>query len=124
MSATCAVHSEVAATATCGRCGKFICDPCGRWASQQRWCVDCFKRFDPKPSKEAKRALLLSTLGFLFIVPGLVGFVLARRELKRIATGQSLESSRDTAELARNLGLVSFVMLALIIVWAIRTFMP
>lgn len=117
--ARCPKH-QAPATGTCARCGGFVCDACSKWQAEQRLCGTCFARLGEKPSREANLALLLSTFGLCLGVPGLFGLVLAQRELGRIRRGESSAAGEANATLARAIGVVSLVMLALGVVWALR----
>lgn len=121
--ALCQPH-EAPATGTCARCGAFVCDACSRWQAEQRLCAACFARLGEKPSRDANVALLLSTFGLCLGVPGVFGLVLGVRELRRIRRGEAPAAGQANAELARNVGVVSLVMLALAVVWAVREFAP
>jgi len=121
--ATCPLHAAPA-VGTCARCGAFTCEGCSRWQAEQRLCVSCFARLGEKPSRQATVALLLSTLGLCLGIPGLIGLWLGVQELRRIRRGESSAAGESTAELARNVGVVSLVMLALFVVWLVREFAP
>jgi hypothetical protein len=121
--AACQLH-HAAATGTCARCGAFACDACSRWQANQRLCAACFARLGERPSREANVALLFSTFGLCLGLPGIAGLVLGVRELRRIRRGEAPAAGETNAELARNIGVVSLVMLALAAVWAVRKFAP
>jgi hypothetical protein len=121
--ALCQPH-QAPATGTCARCGAFTCDACSRWQAEQRLCRSCFDRLGERPSRQANVALLLSTFGLCLGVPGVVGLWLAVQELGRIRRGESPAAGQATAELARNVGVVSLVMLAFAAVWLVREFSP
>jgi hypothetical protein len=117
--ARCPQH-QVPTAGTCARCGRFACDACSRWQTEQRLCVSCFERLGEKPSREANVALLLSTFGLCLGVPGLFGLALAQRELGRIRRGESSAAGEANALLARNVGIASLVMLGFGLVWLVR----
>ncbi|GMU58717.1 MAG: hypothetical protein AMXMBFR34_04800 [Myxococcaceae bacterium] len=121
--AVCQPH-QAPATGTCARCGVFVCDGCTKWQAEKRLCAGCFSRLGEKPSKEANLALLLSTFGLCLGVPGIFGLWLAQRELGRIRRGESPAAGEANALLARTIGVVSLVMLAFGVVWAVQEFAP
>ncbi|MGC4116282.1 MAG: hypothetical protein QM765_17245 [Myxococcales bacterium] len=118
--ARCAAHPEREASEVCARCGAFLCPECRKWFSERPVCAPCRRWYEAEgPSREALLSLILVTAGFCLLVPGIAGLVLAHRELARARRGESTESSRSYASLARTLGwceaaLLVFVVVALV----------
>ncbi len=110
--ASCRLHPDVAAVALCSRCGSFVCEDCRLDRDPVR-CPRCHEvALGAAPSGQAVAALVLATCGFAGFVPGIVGLVLARREIDRIRRGEAPLRGLGYAELARNLGWFHAAMLA------------
>jgi hypothetical protein len=107
----CPAH-QFASVGSCTRCGRFVCAQCRRWMAEKPFCSDCLGRLGHKPSGQAVVALLLATLGLALLLPGLVAFVLARRELGRIERGEAPEAGRDFVQLARGLAIFETLVAA------------
>jgi hypothetical protein len=115
--ARCALHPDVAAVATCSRCGSFLCGDCTELVGETLCCAACMalRRRDAKPSPVVQAALGLNVMGLVCLpcsmglplpslVAGLAGVVLATRELRRIRRGESAERGRTQARVVRALG--------------------
>lgn len=115
--ARCAKHAEAPAVGICPRCGTFLCDACGVSFEGTVLCSPCFERNarEPGVSSQAWAALYLGlgglTCGF---VPGLVGLVLAYRELERIRLGESPPGGRALARAGQLLGWLNAVLLLVV----------
>jgi hypothetical protein len=115
--ARCASHPDVAAVATCVRCGSFLCGDCTELVGESPYCAPCVAvlRRDAKPSRVVQVALGLNVLGLVCLpcslalplptlVAGLAGVVLAGRELRRISRGLGAERGRMQARVVLSLG--------------------
>lgn len=115
--ARCASHPDVAAVATCARCGNFLCGDCTELAGESPYCAPCVVvlRREAKPSRVVQVALALNVVGLVCLpcslalplptlVAGLAGVVLAGRELRRIGRGQGAERGRTQARVVLSLG--------------------
>ncbi len=99
----------------CHRCGTFLCSACGAPFESQVLCWACFARTarEPRASSQAWACLYLGLAGLLCgFVPGLVGLVLAHRELERIASGEAPLGGRALARAGRLLGWLNAALLA------------
>ncbi|WP_426756564.1 hypothetical protein [Myxococcus sp. Y35] len=124
--AVCATHPDVAAVATCARCGGFLCGDCTELAGETPSCAPCVAvlRQEARPSRVIPVALALNVVGLaslpcsLYIlalptlVAGLVGVVLGMRELRRIARGEGAERGRTLARVTVVLGWVDLGLAA------------
>jgi hypothetical protein len=115
----CAAHG-VAALATCSRCGDYLCADCRVWKNERPHCAACRDRLGDRPSHRARLSLLLVTFGVCGGVPAIVGFVLARRELRAIRAGEAPAAGEAMAETARNLGLFYALLITLAVI--VRSF--
>jgi len=115
--ARCAKHAETPAVGVCPRCGTFLCAACAVPFESAALCSPCFERAvrEPGVSSQAWAALYLGlgglTCGF---VPGLVGLVLAYRELERIRLGESPPGGRALARAGQLLGWLNAVLLLVV----------
>ena len=108
--ARCALHPDQAATATCARCGSFVCAGCAVPRDAQAYCRPCDVRQPApvRPSPRATAALILGILGLNCLgVPGIVGLVLSYKELAAIRRGESTSASESAANAGRILGWIS-----------------
>jgi hypothetical protein len=101
-----------------------MCSACTRWQDGRPICAACLARLGERPSRDANLALALSTLGLCLGVPGVFGLVLGLRELGRIRRAEAPAAGQPIAELARNVGIVSILLLSLGVVWAVRQLSP
>jgi hypothetical protein len=111
----CAAHG-VAAIAECARCGDYLCGDCRVWNNERPHCAACRDRLGNRPSTRARLSLLLVTFGVCGGVPAIIGFVLARRELRAIRAGEAPSAGEGMAETARNLGVFYTVVIALAVI--------
>ena len=115
----CALHRSSDAEEVCARCGAFLCAECRRPLEGALVCAGCEeRRANRPPSGEANLALTLALLGFAGLLPGIVGGLLAWRELRRIRAGTAPTSSEGYARLACALGALYAVALAAALGWA------
>jgi hypothetical protein len=115
--ARCAKHAEAPAVGICPRCGTFLCAACGVPFENAVLCSPCFERNtrEPRASSQAWASLYLGLGGLVFgFVPGLVGLVLAYRELERIRLGESPPGGRALARAGQLLGWLNAVLLLLV----------
>ncbi|WP_164017770.1 hypothetical protein [Pyxidicoccus trucidator] len=118
LDARCATHPQVSATAVCHRCGRFVCDSCARPVENDVLCGDCVWRqaLAPEVSSRAWVAFGLGLAGLLCgLVPGMVGWVVAESELRRIKRGEAPVGGRTFAEAARLIGKVCTAALVLMV---------
>ncbi|MFP2928591.1 hypothetical protein ACLESO_26030 [Pyxidicoccus sp. 3LG] len=119
----CGAHPDLAAVATCARCGTFLCGECTEVLGESPYCAPCIEvlRRSAKPSRVVQVALVLNVLGLACLpcslalplptlVAGLAGVVLGSRELRRIRGGQGPERGRTQAQVVRALGSVNLVL--------------
>src|SRR5689334_17673965 len=115
--ARCAAHGEAPAVGVCQRCGTFLCVACLQPADSEVLCGACLARRGKAPvaSAQAWASLYLGlaglTCGFL---PGVVGLVIAHRELERIARGEASSGGRALARAGRLLGWLNAALLGLV----------
>src|SRR4051812_23741772 len=90
-SARCATHSEVPAVEVCQRCGAFVCGECLELVEGAPFCTSCFARSSGgSASRRAVASLVLSIVGLnCAFLPGIVGLVLASRELSAIERNEA-----------------------------------
>ena len=116
----CALHADDQACEDCIRCGAFACERCRRVIDGDVLCRLCAARKSNRPpSPQAKTALALAWLGFVGVLPGLVGGVLGWTERRRIARGDAPASGLGYAELARSLGIFYLCVLAVGMLWGL-----
>ena len=117
--AQCGNHPDAPAVALCARCGVFVCARCRHATVASELCDRCHALYvKGKPSREANLALLLATLGFVAVIPGVVALFLAQKELRRVDAARSPLAGRSVAELARVLGIFHLLVLVVLIVIA------
>lgn len=127
--ARCASHPDVAAVATCARCGNFLCGDCTELVGESPSCAPCVavRRREAKPSRVVQVALALNVVGLACLpcslalplptlVAGLAGVVLGARELRRIRRGEGAERGRTQAQGGLALGGLN---LALSVAWLV-----
>jgi len=113
--ARCATHAQALAVGACARCGTFLCATCGVPFEGEVVCGACFERHvrEPRASSQAWASLYLGLAGLTCgFVPGLVGLVLAYRELERIRLGAAPSGGRPLAKAGQLLGWLNGVLLA------------
>ncbi|QSQ20855.1 hypothetical protein JY651_37355 [Pyxidicoccus parkwayensis] len=121
--ARCASHPDVAAVATCARCGGFLCGDCTEVVGESPYCEPCvgMSRREARPSRVVQAALGLNLLGIACLpcwlglplptlVAGVAGFVLGLRELRRIHRGEGPERGRAQARVTLLLGVLNLVL--------------
>ncbi|MFP2905908.1 hypothetical protein ACLESD_12785 [Pyxidicoccus sp. 3LFB2] len=116
LDARCAAHPDVSATAVCHRCGGFLCAACTRPVEGDVLCGGCVWRraLAPEVSGRAWVAFWLGVSGLVCgLVPGVVGWVMAESELRRIDRGEAPSGGRTYAEAARIVGKACTVVLGL-----------
>lgn len=112
--ARCRVHGEAPAVEVCRRCGAFLCAEC---RGNEVLCGHCLAHHGRKPvaSAQAWVSLYLGLAGLACgFLPGVVGLVLAQRELERIARGESSPAGRALANAGRLLGWLNAALLAVV----------
>lgn len=112
--ARCSVHGEAPAVGVCRRCGAFLCAEC---LGGDALCGNCLAHYGRKPvaSTQAWASLYLGLAGLACgFLPGVVGLVLARRELASIARGESSPAGRALANAGRLLGWLNVALLAVV----------
>jgi hypothetical protein len=127
--ALCAAHPELTAVDLCARCGSFLCGECVDFADEQTYCAACLALVTDRASRPARLSVVVSTLGVLGMLSGLVvsgraglviwaaaiptgfvGFALAVQTLRNAPT----QASRRWARTARAIaGLHGFLVIAL-----------
>lgn len=115
--ARCATHPQDAAVEVCRRCGSFVCGSCLQLLASGVFCPPCYERSNAsaKASPQAIASLVLGLVGLnCMFVPGVVGLVLAQKELRRIEEGSSPEAGRNLARGGRILGWINVVLLAVV----------
>ncbi|ATB44936.1 hypothetical protein [Corallococcus macrosporus] len=121
--AVCATHPDVAAVATCARCGTFLCGDCLELAGETPYCAPCVGvlRREARPSRVIQVALALNVAGLACLpcslalplptlVAGLAGVVLGLRELRRIARGEGAARGRTQAQVTAALGWLNLAL--------------
>jgi hypothetical protein len=127
--ALCAAHPELTAVDLCARCGSFLCSECVDFAGDQTYCAACLKVVTNRASRPARLSVVVSVLGVLGMLAGLVvrgraglviwaaaiptgfvGFALAVQTLRGAPTSQSRTWARGARAIA---GLHGFLVLAL-----------
>jgi hypothetical protein len=112
----CAAHPDADAVLVCDRCGSFACTACVGPEGPKRLCKPCHKAWVAAPaSRRARVSLFLATAGFVGFVPGVVGLVLAKRELAAIARLDAPLAGEDTARMAKSLGWFHVFMLTMVV---------
>lgn len=114
--ARCSTHPDVSATSVCRRCGRFLCASCARPFEKDVMCGDCLWRqaLAPEVSRRAWVAFWLGVAGVVFgLVPGVIGWVVAETELRRIDRGEAPSGGRTFAEAARIVGMACTAVLGL-----------
>lgn len=104
--AQCPRHPDQAATATCNRCGRFVCTTCLNVEASQTLCDECYQRkHSGKASGRAVGALVLGLVG-LNCMPflGILAIIMANAELAAIERGESPSKGANLAKGARILG--------------------
>jgi hypothetical protein len=122
----CATHGDAPAVGACQRCGTFLCQQCAVPFENDVVCGACLERHAraPEASPRAWASLFLGLAGLTCaFVPGIVGLVLAYRELQSIARGESPSGGRALASAGRLLGwlnaaLLGVLSLVLLHLWA------
>ena len=112
--ARCAVHGDAPAVDICRRCGAFLCAAC---RGDEVLCGNCLAHHGRKPvaSTQAWASLYLGLAGLACgFLPGVVGLVLAHRELARIARGESSPGGRALANAGRMLGWLNAALLLVV----------
>jgi len=115
--ARCAAHAEALAVGVCARCGTFLCAACVLPFEGEVVCGACFERHvrEPRASSQAWASLYLGLAGLTCgFVPGLVGLVLAYRELERIRLGEAPVGGRPLARAGQLLGWLNVVLMAVV----------
>lgn len=92
----CGQHPDVAAVATCARCGGFLCGECTEVVGESPYCAPCvgFLKREQKPSRVVTGALALNVAGLACLpcsvalplptlVAGVCGVVLGTWALRR-----------------------------------------
>jgi hypothetical protein len=121
--ARCANHADAKAIFACERCGSFACEACAGPGGVRQLCRRCHQIFvKSPPSPRAKLSLFLATAGFIGFVPGVVGLILARRELAAIERMEAPITGEDSARMARSLGWFHVFMLLLVAAGAVYRF--
>lgn len=128
--ARCATHPDVAAVATCARCGSFLCGDCTDVVGESPYCAPCvvLLRREARPSRVVQGALALNVLGLACLpcslalplpslVAGVAGLVLGTRELKRIRRGDGPERGRVQAQVTLGLGVLNVALSGLWLAW-------
>jgi hypothetical protein len=123
--ARCATHPEVAAVEICQRCGAFVCGSCLELKGTEVLCTTCFARQAGKPSRRAVAALVLGILGLnCGFVWGVVGLVLAYRELRAIARGEAPQAGQNLAKGGQILGWINVAILVLALIAGVVAAVP
>jgi hypothetical protein len=128
--ARCATHPDVAAVATCARCGSFLCGDCTEVVGESPYCAPCvvLLRREARPSRVVQGALALNVVGLACLpcslalplptlVAGVAGLVLGSRELRRIRRGEGAEKGRTQAQVVVALGALNGVLSGLWLLW-------
>ena len=123
--ARCASHPDVAAVATCARCGSFLCGDCTEVVGESPYCAPCvvLLRREARPSRVVRTALALNVVGLgclpcslalplPTLVAGVAGLVLGTRELRRIRRGEGPERGRTQAQVVLWLGALNVALSA------------
>jgi hypothetical protein len=117
LEARCAVHAEAVAAASCKRCGTFLCARCAVPLGNEAVCGTCLGRLvrEPAASPQARAAFYLGLVGLITgFLPGIVGLVLAYRELDRLARGEFSLGGRALANAGRLLGWLNVALLGIV----------
>ncbi|MCP3136384.1 hypothetical protein [Pyxidicoccus xibeiensis] len=136
--ARCGIHPEMAAVATCARCGTFLCGDCTEVVGESPYCAPCLDvlRKSAKPSWVVQVALGLNVLGVACLpcsmalplpslVAGLAGVLLGSRELRRIRDGHGPERGITQARVARGLGYFNLTLsLAWLLMLTLSQYLP
>jgi hypothetical protein len=61
--ARCAKHPDTVATATCRRCGAFVCIACSTYRPEGVSCASCTEVLDRPPSKHSRNAVIAALYG-------------------------------------------------------------
>jgi len=118
---SCPTHPAASAVAICGRCGKFVCGECLELAGESPLCLECLERARGGPaSRRATASMVLGLVGLLCgFVPGVVGLLLARRELRAIERSEAPTAGRGRAKVGWVLGALNLAFLLAAIAGAI-----
>jgi hypothetical protein len=110
----CAYHAGNAATASCARCGSFLCNLCATPVGGQTYCTACFERLHTSGGLEALKnrfprphaVALAASLGTVLLP--ILGLVLAP-----VVVWQGVLALKKRREIAvRESGLVAYLVLA------------
>ena len=118
---SCPTHPSASAVAICGRCGRFVCGDCLELAGESPLCLECHQRASGGlASRRATAAMVLGILGLCCgFVPGLVGLVLARQELRAIGRGEAPAAGSRRARVGFVLGVLNLAFLLAAITGAV-----
>lgn len=133
--AMCANHGGMAAVEVCTRCGSFLCGDCVEYGKDETpYCAKCAAVVSRRPSGKARASLVITTLGVLGLVVGVlvrsrvgliiwavaaplgfVGLAMAIQEIRAIERNESPAAGRRWAGVARVAGFVHLLLVVLLV---------
>jgi hypothetical protein len=118
---SCPTHPAASAVAICSRCGRFVCGDCLELTGETPLCLECHERASGAvASRRATASMVLALMGLCCgFAPGVVGLVLARRELQAIERGEAPLAGLSRARAGFILGGLDAVLLLFAILAAL-----